>query len=539
MIETKSSILEMINSSARAFRARVELHNGSTLEKVCTCSDVLSDFEIERAGANDKFFGYGICQKLKATLIDLRRELNITKAHTIEAAFGVDSDYTYSFPIFYVEECDRDENSNIVTVTAYDALYKAANHTVEELGLVAPYTLKAFATACATLLGLPLRIEGVNDSSFNTSYANGANFDGSESIRSALDAIAEATQTIYFINGNWELTFKRLDRYGAPVAKIDREKSISLTVGDSCQLMSIVHTTELGETLEPEYSIDDDGAKQYVRDNPFWENRADIARLLENAYHAASGLTINQFDCTWRGNFLIELGDKIFLTAKDNNNIISYLLDDVIAFNGSLSQSTKWEYKEDEAETATNPTNLGDALNKTFAKVDKVEKTITLHASDIEENKADVAQLMITTSSINMQVSEIEAKTNSTNSKVVAVESDMASFKLESDNALLEFKRTIVEDGVTKLDTGTGFKFDETGLTIDETGSALKTHINNDGMTVSRGTEPVLVANNEGVVAEDLKATTYLMIGNTSRFEDWEKNGEARTACFWYGGINF
>ena len=52
-------------------------------------------------------------------------------------------------------------------------------------------------------------------------------------------------------------------------------------------------------------------------------------------------------------------------------------------------------------------------------------------------------------------------------------------------------------------------------------------------MTVHRGNEEVLTANNEGVKAEDLHATTYLIIGNNSRFEDFKND---RSACFWIGG---
>lgn len=53
-------------------------------------------------------------------------------------------------------------------------------------------------------------------------------------------------------------------------------------------------------------------------------------------------------------------------------------------------------------------------------------------------------------------------------------------------------------------------------------------------MTVKRNEEEVLKANNNGVDAVNLHATTYLIIGNNSRFEDYD-NG-SRTGCFWIGG---
>ena len=60
----------------------------------------------------------------------------------------------------------------------------------------------------------------------------------------------------------------------------------------------------------------------------------------------------------------------------------------------------------------------------------------------------------------------------------------------------------------------------------------MQTTITEDGMTVYRDSEAVLIADNEGVKAEDLHATTYLIIGNNSRFEDVNN----RTACYWIGG---
>ena len=61
----------------------------------------------------------------------------------------------------------------------------------------------------------------------------------------------------------------------------------------------------------------------------------------------------------------------------------------------------------------------------------------------------------------------------------------------------------------------------------------MKTQITEDGMTVYKSDEAVLTANNLGVDAVNLHATTYLIIGTKSRFEDY---GSSRTGCFWIGG---
>ena len=65
----------------------------------------------------------------------------------------------------------------------------------------------------------------------------------------------------------------------------------------------------------------------------------------------------------------------------------------------------------------------------------------------------------------------------------------------------------------------------------------MTTNINEDGMSVYRNNTEVLTADNAGVIAYNLKAKTYLIVGEHSRFEDYTSTtGEARTGCFWIGG---
>lgn len=86
--------------------------------------------------------------------------------------------------------------------------------------------------------------------------------------------------------------------------------------------------------------------------------------------------------------------------------------------------------------------------------------------------------------------------------------------------------------GVTEVSNAVG-TFNSDGLRISRTGSEMSTQITDNGMTVSRNEQQVLVANAQGVDAENLHATTYLIVGKYSRFEDY---GDNRTGCFWIGG---
>ena len=532
----------MNNSPARYIAAKVELYEGSTLVNTYTYKDELINIEIVRVGEENKFFGFGVCQKANIQLRDIDRSINITTANSFKVYFqqiNIDN-YVSNFPTFFVTEVNRDENTNQLSITAYDALYEAANHTVSEVGLTS-YNVRDFAEKISQLLGLGSSISVINiskaDGSFSRNYANGANFEGTENLRTALDAIAENTQTIYYVTADNSLMFRRLDISGDPVLTIGKDIYMTLQSKDSRRLTAIVHATELGDNVASVTS-GEAGSTQYVRDNPFWDLRSDIDSILSNAIAAIGGLTINQFTCSWRGNYLLDIGDKIAIVTKDDNTIISYVLNDTISYTGGLSETTSWNYTESKGETASNPATLGDALNLTFARVDKVNKEIELMASEIDENTSNISTLQINTDGILASVEELSSATETALEEANESIADLynkASLTMTSEevNIAIEAIQKDMTNGVDKVTTSTGFTFNDEGLTIEKTNREMKTQITENGMTVYKNDEAILTANNVGVDAANLHATTYLIIGKNSRFEDMGSN---RTGCFWIGG---
>lgn len=531
MINAESKFLECINSPVRNIRGRVELYDGDTLLQTFKYTDALISFSVERVAEEGKFFGFGICQKINVKLRDTKREIEVSTANTLEAVFGAGSDYVYTFPVFKVSRVNRDEKTNQLSITAYDAIYQADKHTFSEIGLTAPYNINDVARGCATLLGLPFGTVNVNDDTFLVSYESGANFDGTETIREVLNAIAEATQTVYYIDSNWQLTFKKLNKDGDAVLYIDKDKYFELDSGANRRLSGISSVTELGDNVGTVSSVS--GTTQLVRDNPFWDLRDDVGDLVNAGFKTVEGLTINQFEMEWRGNYLLEIGDKIGLTTKDDAVVYSYLLDDVITFDGGLSQKTQWEYTDEDDDEYSNPTSIGDALKQTYARVDKANKQIELVASQVDSNSETIANLQITTDGINASVVKIQEETNAELSAVnenVATLTSRVDAAITAEDVSIQIS-TALKDGVNKVETTTGFTFDDEGLTVSKSGSEMTTQITEDGMTVYRDEEAVLIADNEGVKAEDLHATTYLIVGKYSRFEDYG----TRTGCFWIG----
>lgn len=540
MLIAGQELIEALESPMQQMQARVELHRSSALLNTFTDETALSGLTIERLGEKGKFFGYGICQKLNIELVDLERQITIEKGDAMKVELGTDSTFVAPYPSFYVDDVKRDESMNTLTVAAYDKLYGANTYTVADLLLPNVYTLNEFLNSCAALLGLTIKIT-VTDDVFDTIYnvedeSLRPNFDGTESLRQALNFVAEATQTIYFINSQDELVFVRLDMNGEPALYIPQDKHYDLFSEGERILASICSATELGDNTEATVSVDGlEGDTQYVRDNPFWELRGDLTELLEAAIAKVGGLTLTQFSCDWAGNFLLEIGDKIALQAEDGSYFSTYVLVDTITYNGTLSEFTEWSYEASNSETPSNPSNLGEVLKQTFAKVDKVNHTITLLTSQTEANANAITSLELTTDSINASVLAVDTRlvdvADTMNQQLVTLRNQVEATMTEDE---FNIKITeAMENGIERVETATGYTFDDEGLRISKSNSEMETQITEDGMTVYRESEAMLVANNAGVEAANLHAKTYLIIGNNSRIEDY---GDNRTGCFWIGG---
>lgn len=540
MIETTQTSLDALVSPSREIKAKIDLFDGTTKKATFTGSDKIKKFQIDRAGEEGKFFGFGVSQKLELELLDKDRELNIVKGNTFDVYLTADTTYTKILSC-EVDSIKRDEKTNGLTITAYDTISKASGHQVKDLNLTVPYTIKDFCEACGATLGVS--VKGID--TFLLSYPNGANFDGAETLREALDMVAEATQTIYFMDNTNALVFKKLDKAGASLLSIDNNIYFEYKNNGPRVLKTICSTNELGDDVSESGTTGD--ATQFVRDNAFWELREDITDLVHNAVVAVGGLSISQFECKWRGNFFLEIGDKIQILGKDNSSAITYLLNDTLVYNGGLNQTSSWKYN-DSGETASNPTNLGEAIKQTYAKVDKQNKEITLLASEQKALVTDVASLKVAKDNIVASVSQItEVQTGISSSltdlqnaftdqnNINAEQFDTLTQKVESSMTADQVHLAIsteLSNGVDKVTTSTGFTFNEAGLTISKNDSEISTNIDEDGMSIYKNNEEVLTADNTGVTQVNATIKQYLIVGKNSRFEDY---GSDRTGCFWIG----
>ena len=169
--------------------------------------------------------------------------------------------------------------------------------------------------------------------------------------------------------------------------------------------------------------------------------------------------------------------------------------------------------------------SIENGANKTIVDTD-----LNSTSTNPLQNKAIYTKF----NSISAEVKQVKDDFNN-NIEVVNEDIQTLTQKVNSTITAEDVKLQIqseLNNGVTKVKTTTGFTFDDEGLTVSKSGNEMTTQITEDGMTVFRDNTAILIANNVGVDAVNLHATTYLIIGNNSRFEDY---GEDRTGCFWLG----
>ena len=212
-------------------------------------------------------------------------------------------------------------------------------------------------------------------------------------------------------------------------------------------------------------------------------------------------------------------------TTEVNNARYSVLSGKVmelqIGMDGLQTKAKELDGRLSSAETAITQSADEISLRATKSEVATVEASAVAAAGAEAELKANEA-LRGANEGIGALKTEMEAK--------LSVMSDEITMSFQKTDKVQQQVDDIQSQGVSKVQTTTGYTFDETGFTVSKSGREMKTQITEDGMTVYKNDNAVLTANNEGVDAVNLHASTFLIIGGKSRFE---KFSDDRIGCFW------
>lgn len=477
MISVSTSYNNRMVAPVREVKGKVELFSGSTLLHTFTQDDDLEKFELQRVGDGD-VCGQVVCQKLS---VNLTSTTHVPEAQQrMKPKIGFTDEYV-AYPSFIISEVFEDHLTGELSITAYDLIKNSDIYTFTDLNLTPPYSMSDVVRVLAQKIGCS---GYVFNTQMDLSYTQGANFGGEETLRATLDYIADATQTICYVDNADRLVFKPIRTGDSALYTIYRANYYECDNGDNVRVNRVCSTTELGDNVEAHLSTT--GTTFYVRDNPFWNLREDIDDLVDLALSRLANLTINQFSCSWFANPALEIGDRIAIEKKDGSFVESYVFDDVIIYDGSLREKTQWSYQEGE-QTDGNPTSLGDKINQTVAKVDKINKTIDLKIQDGIDRNQTITELRLDVDGITSDVQEIEGDITTIESTITQHAGQIAS-KISSSQAqsLIEQNIDNISISVSSGSSGSTFVLKNNGVEISS--DSLDLHVksaNIDGTLVA------------------------------------------------------
>jgi hypothetical protein len=162
--------------------------------------------------------------------------------------------------------------------------------------------------------------------------------------------------------------------------------------------------------------------------------------------------------------------------------------------------------KVDEVESG-----LTNEITKMSTSLKRSEESIEAHAEQLTQVYENIGK-------VDESVSEVKKSVDA---------------KMDASQISFVIKEEMLTNGVS---VEMGYSFTKDGLNIEKSGEEMSNKLDHTGMYVKRSGDEILTANNKGVVAKDLHAKTYLIIGSgdgRSRFEDY---GIDRVGCFWMGG---
>lgn len=301
-------------------------------------------------------------------------------------------------------------------------------------------------------------------------------------------------------------------KVGARNYILDSAAEIASSLTGSTVYLDLTYPAELKENTAEEFIVSFDA---------MYESEADVLQF--GFYFRGSGGSITQRNPEWismtneykRYSYVFK-----YKEGKGSKDITGVRF----AFRGGTGTAYVRSIKLEAGSKATDWTpapedhaNANDVADQ-FKSVTESVADLQVKAGEINASVADVKKdLNDSFSSINGSITKL--------SNEVSAKMTPKAVEVKISEAM--------QKGTEKVVTSTGYRFDEEGLTVEKSGSEMKTQITDNGMTVYQNGESVLEANNNGVDAKNLHATTYLIVGENSRFEDY---GNGRTGCFWIGG---
>lgn len=480
-------------------------YDGSLFSSVMRCMDIQLDSVPELTFAD----GVTVAGTAVAGISIASEEIDLItiKSPRLGVKVPEEADYNYKdFGTYIIKESKYDDDSATLNLECYDLMLRSMIPYDLVLDFSADVTVKDLLDAICIRLGWAIGYTTFTNSDV---VLDGEKFDSSVTFRDVLDQIAQAVAGVIAFKDDALCVL-----YPTSSGEvIDASNLKTLAIGEK---YGPINSVVLSHTPQEDNVYANDAAS--ISQNGLTEIKIENNQLMDSQREAfiggiferLNGLEFYLHELQSFGIGYLDLCDIFKIETLDGTQYETIMLSDELQISQGLAEnsSAKAPAATEAEYTATSP--VDKLLNKTILRVDEQAQEITALVSKTEQAVEDIE-------SLSEQVTH------------------MAEVMIDSDSVDIKISTAI--DGKDSIETSTGYTFDENGLNISKSGEEMKNRLDNTGMYVTRDDEEILSANNDGVSALNLTSRQYLIVGDYSRFENYDNGTDSkRTACFFIGG---
>ena len=252
------------------------------------------------------------------------------------------------------------------------------------------------------------------------------------------------------------------------------------------------------------------------------EKSEDLLPIAQSLFSLLENVSYTPCKVTCPIHMDIHAGSILYITDRNGNQITAYVMSRTIS-GQRMTLGCTGSYRRDSVSVVNEASYR--ALTGKVLELKMGVEGIKLENKDTEGR---VAALSATVDGIATSVSANKKDIDGAVQSISEVRQSVNQVSIDIAN--------ITENGVDKVKTGKGYTFDDDGMHITDHQSDIENTLDNTGMYVKRGSETMLQANKDGVIATDVTVNNYLVIGH-SRFEAYRASSDRdRTACFFFEG---
>lgn len=461
--------------------------------------------------------GSACANMLEATLITPQGGLNITPGMEL-TLYKVSEDGTRTKMGLFTAEKPNRPSANLYKITAYDRISWLDRDLTQWLESLNgwPYTLFQFAQQVCNACNVNLVNESLPNGDWQIQKFSANGISG----RQIMTWIGQASGQFCRATAEGEIEFAWYTPTEAAISAGGEHPIVSVQFAD--YQVAPVDKVQIRQTETDIGGIYGTGSNTYVITGNCLLATDTLDPLQQVAQHLLTQLQeVSYVPCKVRipATIAISAGDIVRLTDRNGKTFPLYVMTkvqtgqmDTLECVGSPSRNST---------TATNNVRFSALAGKVL------EMQMSMEGIKAENRDRDgkMTALTLTVDGLQTRVVGRETEMEKMTERMSAVEQTATGLSVQV--------QSVQNDGVTKVSTATGYTFDEDGITVEKSGREIKTQITEDGMRVFKNGNAVLTAHSDGVNAVDLHASTYLVVGGRSRFENFETD---RTGCFWVGG---